>query len=336
MTEKLTPIEQRLLDELLEYHAARSRGEIIATASHAELPRFRQPLRRSHAAQNLVMFAAILVIGVVLLVRAVGAGTGPALAATPPPLHYTPAGADAPSAHALLLQLAATAARQPIRTPASAGPYAYVKTVGWYLTLGQGPGVGHVFPQTTQSWLRPNGSGRVINTTGSGSDRSVDDMRVRSGPRLFKLSTDPSRLARQLAVGHPQSDGPQERLVAFTDTASQQPIPPAAEAAILRLIADTPHLVNRGTVTDREGRPGVALSLAAPALRNAYTLILSPRTGQLLDFEQTAIGTTANRHVRPGAVVAYTIIIDAGYTTTTTQTPPSTALDRSAASPSQP
>jgi hypothetical protein len=327
MTETLTAVEQHLLDELLQYHAARSRGETIATVAPAELARFRQPLRPSQAAQNLVAFTAIVVVGVLLLVRALGAGTGAALAETPPPLHYVPAGADAPSAYALLLQLAATAARQPARTSTSPGHYAYVKTVGWYLTVGQGPGVGSVFPQTTQSWLKPNGSGRVVHVTGAGSDRTVDDMRVSSGPRLFKLSTNPTLLARQLAVGHPQSDGPQERLVAFTDTASQQPITPAAEAAILRLIAGTPHLVNRGTVIDRAGRPGVAVSLDAPQLGNAYTLIFSPHTGQLLGFEQTASGNTANRHVRPGAVVAYTTIINAGYAPTTTQTPSNTALD---------
>jgi hypothetical protein len=321
MTETLTPVEQHLLDELLQYHVARSRGEIVAAASPAEIPSFRQPLRRSHAAQNLVAFTAIVAVGALLLVRALGAGAGPALAETPPPLHYVPAGAEAPSARALLIRLAATAARQPAPTATSAGWYAYVKTVGWYLTLGQSPGAGSVFPQTTQSWLKPNGSGRVVNTTGAGSARTVDDMRVGSGPRLFKLSTDPTVLARQLAVGHPQSDGPQERLVAFTDTASQQPIAPAAEAAILRLIAATPRLVNRGAVTDRAGRSGVAVSLNAPQLGNAYTLILSPHTGQLLGFEQTAIGNAANRHVRPGAVVAYTTIINAGYTTTTSQTP---------------
>lgn len=334
MTETLTPVEQRLLDELLRYHAARSCGETIADASYAQTRSFQQPLRPSHAAQNLVVFAAIAVVGLLLLVRAIGTSTGLALAETPPPLHYVPAGPAAPSGRALLLQLAATAASQ--RAPTSTGEYAYVKTVGWYLTLGQGSGAGSTFPQTTESWLRPNGSGRVINTTGSGSARTVNDLHVGSGPRLFKLSTDLRVLAQQLAVGHPQSDGPQERLVAFTDTASQQPIPPAAEAAILRLIAETPDLVNRGTVTDRAGRPGVAVSLDATQLGNEYTLIFSSQTGQLLDSEQTAIGNTANRHVRPGAVVAYTTIISAGYTTNTTQTPSANALARSAASPSEP
>lgn len=322
MTDALTGVERRLLDELLEYHATRSRSELTLPASNVDMSRFRQSLRRSHRAQNLVVCAVIVAIGVLLVVRVIGAATGPALADTPPPLHYTPAGPGAPSARALLLRLAATAATQPAPKLINAGEYAYVKTVGWYLTLGQG--AGSVFPQTTQSWLRPNGSGRVVNTTGSGAARRVNDMRVGSGPRLFKPSTNLAVLARQLAVGHPRSDGPQERLVAFTDTASQQPITSAAEAAILRLIARTPNLVNLGTVTDRAGRPGVAVSLRAPQLGNAYTLIFSPRTGQLLGFEQTAIGNTQHRHVRPGAVVAYTTIINAGYTTSTTQTPPRT------------
>jgi hypothetical protein len=218
------------------------------------------------------------------------------------------------------LKLARTAARQRTSKPTS-GPYAYVKTTGWYVTVGQGPGVGQVFPQTTQSWLRPDGSGLVINTTGAGSHRTVDDLHIGHGPQLFRLSRNPSILARQLAVGHPLSDGPQERLVAFTDTASQQPIPPAAEATILRLIAQTPHLVNRGTVSDREGRPGVAVSLDAPRLGNEFTLILSPHTGQLLGMEQTALRNTAKGQIRLGAVVAYTTIINAGYVASTTSVP---------------
>jgi hypothetical protein len=320
MSETLTPVEQRLLDELLQFHAARSRGETVSNVPGAEVPRFRQPLRRSHAAQNLLVFTAAIALGVLLLARLIGATAGPALAATPPPLHYTPAGANASSGRALLLLLAATAARQPPTRPAS-GRYAYVKTMGWYVTLGQGPGAGQVFPQTSQSWLRPNGSGRVINVTGAGSHRTVDELHVRSGPRLFQLATTTAGVARQLNVGHPVSDGPQERLVAFSDTASQQPIAPAAEAAILRLIARNPHLVNRGTVTDRAGRPGVAVSLAAPGLGTEYTLILSPHTGQLLGVEQTALRATANGQIRRGDVLAYTTIINAGYVANTSSLP---------------
>jgi hypothetical protein len=320
MSEALTPVEQRLLDELMQFHAARSRGETGTSPPGAEIPRFRQPLRRSHAAQNLVVFVAVIALGVLLVARVIGVGAGPALAATPPPLHFTPAGADAPSGRTLLLHLAGIAARQPAAKPAS-GRYAYVKTIGWYVTLGQGPGAGQVFPQTSQSWLRPNGSGRVINVTGSGSDRSVDELHVGPGPQLFQLATTAAGVARQLTVGHPVSDGPQERLVAFADTASQQPIGPAAEAAILRLIARIPHLVNRGTVTDRAGRPGVAVSLDSPRLGNEYTLILSRRTGQLLGVEQTALRNTAKGEIRRGAVVAYTTFITAGYVDNTTSIP---------------
>jgi hypothetical protein len=317
MSDTMTPVEEHLLDELLQFHAARSRGEAVTGAG---IPNFRQPLRRSYAAQNVVVFTAVIAVGGFLLARAIGVGAGPALAAIPAPLHYTPVGVNAPSGRALLLALATTAARQPAPQPTS-GRYAYVKTTGWYVTLGQGPGAGQVFPQTSQSWLRPNGSGRVINTTGAGSGRTVDELHVGSGPRLFQLATTPGAVARQLAVGHPVSDGPQERLVAFADTASQQPIPPAAEAAILRLIARTPGLVNRGTVSDRAGRPGVAISLDAPRLGNAYTLILSPDAGQLLGIEQAALRDTANGEIRRGDVVSYTTIVSAGYVPNTTSVP---------------
>ncbi|MGH2856273.1 MAG: CU044_5270 family protein [Solirubrobacteraceae bacterium] len=320
MSGSLTGVEQRLLGELLRFHAARSRGEVIELRSAtAQRPRFRQPLRRSYAIQNLVVIGALAAVAVLLLVRATGLGTGPALAATPRPLHYNAPPPGAPTGRGVLLNLARAAARQAAPAPSPGRRYAYVKTVGWYLTLGQGAGAGHVFPQARRSWLKADGSGRMVTTTGTHTQ--ISRLTVGSEPRLLDLSTNPRVLADELAVGHPRSDGPQEQLVAFTDTASQQPISPPAEAAILRLLARTPDLVNRGSVTDRAGRRGVAVSFDATRLGNRYTLILDPRTGGLLGFEQTLIGSAARRHVRPGAVLAYTTIINAGYVDSTTSTP---------------
>jgi len=333
MTPPLSQVERRLLDELLAFHAAVRAGTPLPAGTPVRAgaspyrdavsaPRFRQPRRRSHIAQNAVVLVALACVALLLIVRATGFGSGSALAATPRPLHYISPGPGAPSGQEVLRRLAAAAAHQPARPPSRRATYAYVKTAGWYLDLSVGSGVvkSSVFPQTTQSWLRPDGSGRIVTVTG-GAQANVDSFTVHRDPRLFDLSTDPHILARQLAVGHPLSDGPQEQLVAFTDTASQQPIRPAVEATILRLLAKIPGLINSGMVRDRAGRIGVAVSLDSASFRDRYTLILDPRTGRLLGFEQTLRGSPGRIPVRRGAVLAYTTIYSSGYVTNTTNTP---------------
>lgn len=322
MSEPLSQVEQRLLQELLSFHAARleNRPSPKHVGEKQAWTGFQQPRRRSHRVQKLVVFAALLAVSVLLIVRGAGLGSGPARAATPAPLHYMAPGPGAPTGRAILLQLAKAAARQPAPPTASGGSYAYVKTVGWYLdsAIGGGTVTSWVARQVGQSWLKPNGSGRVVLVTNG----RVDDFKVRSGgPPHFVLSTNPTVLARQLAVGHPASNGPAEKFVAFTDTARQQPIPPPAEAAILRLLARIPGLINSGTVIDRAGRPGIAISLDAAYDRARYTLIFDPHTAQLLGEDDTVIRSDPALHLRPGTVDSYFMITKTGYVSNTTSTP---------------
>lgn len=323
MSEPLSQVEQRLLQELLSFHAARleNRPSPKHVGESQAWTGFEQPRRRSHRIQNLVVFAALLAVSVLVIVRSAGLGSAPAVAATPRPLHYMAPGPGAPSGRATILQLAKAAAHHPAPPTASGGAYAYVKTVGWYLdsAIGGGTITSRVVPQLSQSWLRPNGSGRVVHVT----DGRVDDFEVRSGPPLFVLSSNPTVLARQLAVGHPASNGPAEKFVAFTDTARQQPIPPPAEAAILRLLARIPGLINNGTVIDRAGRRGIAISLdsAYSGAPTRYTLIFNPYTGQLLGEDDTVIRTAPALHLRPGSVISYFMITKTGYVSNTTSTP---------------
>jgi hypothetical protein len=325
MNEPLTRVEQRLLDELLTFHAAHQPQAASSQPLAADLPRFGQPLRRSHLIQNLVVLGMILIVGGVLLVRAAGLGGGSAAAAIKP-LHYTPPGPGAPSGSQLLRALADIAAHQPAApTPTPHGRYAYVKTSGWYTIGGQGPGVGSTFPQSTQSWTLPDGAGRSLTVTGTGSHRRVDDLHVRKGPPVFDLSTNPRLLTHQLAVGHPRSGVPAEQLVDFEDLDHRQPIPPAADAAILKLLAQIPHLTNHGTVTDRAGRHGIAVSLDTSEFGGGIreTLVFDPHTGQLLSYEETLIRQPKGSpdQFPIGAVLSYTDILRAGYVNNATSTP---------------
>lgn len=295
----------------------------VNTRPHAKRRRGRLEL-----IQNTAVAVAVLVLATVLIAHALRSSTV-TLAVTPKPLAYHMPPLGAPSGRQELLKLAAAAARQPTG-PAEHPRYAYAETRGWYLRtqIGGRTASSVVVPSTTESWLATNGSGRehTVSEEPDGS-RSVDDFNPTSGPPILRLSTDVSVLKRQLALGHPASDGPVEQFVALTDLARQQPLSAPAESAILRLLARAPGLINSGGVIDREGRPGVAVSLdsayAGPLTR--YTWIFDRHTGKLLGDEETLIGNPGKLKVRKGSVLASTAYLASGWVTNTSSRPARTS-----------
>lgn len=315
--ERLSKVERRLLDELLAFRAALP---LDPPGQPAQSPGPTGALRsRGRRIQNAVVATAILALLAVIVAHQIR-GTDTTPAATPAPLAYHLPAHGGISGRQELLDLAAAAARQP--APPTAHPrYAYTLTQGWYLDTrvdGQAT-TSAVIPSTTEQWVAPNGWGHVRRVTRRpDGGRSVDDFTYRNGPPLQNLSTNATVLARQLAVGHPVSNGPVERFVALTDLAAQQPISPRVEAAILRLLARTPGLINQGSVIDRAGRPGVAVGLNSSYAGGPerYTWIFDRTTGALLGQEETLIRDPGGLHVRPGSVIAYTTFLSAGWTAT--------------------
>lgn len=298
----------------------------------------RPPAKRSwpEVVSLWTVAAAILALGVLLAAHAISGSGSPALAATPPPLAYR-ASLQGPSGRAVLLRLATTAARQP--SAAASGRYGYVKTAGWYLDtrVAAANTTSAIVPSVTESWIAADGSGRVLERAGSTSPgphlldatpgQVLDDFKLRAGPRMYPatLSTDPRVLARELALGHPTSIGPVERFVAVTDLALDRPISSQLEAAVLRVLANLPGLIDSGSVTDRAGRTGVAVSLISRRdypgeYRDRYTLIFAP-TGTLLGEEETLISGTGKLNVRIPAVISYTAFLASGYVNSTTARP---------------
>lgn len=334
----LTKLEQRLLDELLAFRAtlpsAPDVGESVRAARPAACRGRRARMRRGwlERISLAAVIAAILSLAVVIVAH-ISSRQG-ALAATPTPLAYHTSAGDR-SGRVLLLDLAAVAAKQP-GEPANHAVYAYVKRAGWYLdTRVAGASSSSTVTATeTESWTAADGSGREV-TRRAGGDRShvsattqgpvMDqlDLRANEDEPLIPLSTNPSVLAQQLDTGHPRRIGPVERFVAFTDLANQQPIPAHVESAILRLLARSPGLIDSGVVTDRAGRPGVAVSLDSSysGVLTRYTLILDPRTGGLLGEEETLIGNPRKLDVRSPAVLSYTVFLASGYVDTPTSEP---------------
>ncbi len=267
-------------------------------------------------AQIAMAAVAVALVGSFALRGASGGGSA-AFAATPQPLTYF-APLHALPASQLLMGLADVAARQP---PLSDGRYAYVKTLSWYLDArgGSAPSSA-VVPQSTETWRAPDGSGRTVIRTGAflNEPAQVDDQAVGRGrldvpwnPAL--LSTQAPVLARQLAAGHPLSNGPAERFAAARDLAREGPIPPGVQAALLRVLAAEPSLVDRGSVIDRAGRHGAAVSVDSTysGLPTRYTLIFDPSSGALLGSEAMLTATSGALQVHVPAIVEYTTILEA-------------------------
>lgn len=243
-------------------------------------------------------------------------------AATPQPLIYrAPA---PPSGRDVLLQLAAVAARPHAGQAGARAPYAYVKRQEWRLP---GEISGAPVPSQVESWREPDGGGRILSVTRKLTGSTVDDAKVPPGHPLPALSTSETVLARRFAFGAPMSGASARQFVELTNLAGTQPIAPLVEAAILRLVARIPGLVNSGTVIDRDGRAGVAVSLASAytGALISYTLIFDQSTGALLEADQTLAGNPGRLNVRPGSVLAYTTFLAWGYVADTATRPPTPA-----------
>jgi hypothetical protein len=260
--------------------------------------------------------AAVVATGAVVLLAAGlilvphGGGGGSAYAMTPPLLRYRTTAA-APSGQELLRQLAVLAERQ---SPKPAGRYDFVKTRGWYLDfrVASGSATGQLDPTFRQQWIAPEGSGRLEETRG---DRTTLNDNVSSsslaGPQEWP--TDPSALRAELAKSHPNY-GTFEWFTALGDVWNVQVVSPRLQAGLLRMLANERQLTNAGTVTDRIGRTGVAVSTESSnsGLNTRYTLIFDPKTGMLLDFEQVLL-EAGKLPVKVPATSNYTVWITTGH-----------------------
>ncbi len=267
-------------------------------------------LRRRPGLRLVAVVAATVGLVTVIAVAAPavlpGHRSGSAYAATPPLLDYY---GSRQSPRDLLLTLAAAARRQP--EPA-AGRYDYIQTEGWYLDTA-----GHVFhaqvdPTRREDWIDAAGSGRIEETrrgirTGTSQLYGAGQL---GGPP--PLPPDPAAVRAELAK-RSHGYGDFEWLVAVHDVWLAQVVVPRVQTAMLQALAGLPDLSVKGTVTDRAGRPGVAVTTtsAYTGLRENYTMIFDPHTGALLDYEEVTLDA-GDFHVRVPATINYTVWLHSG------------------------
>jgi hypothetical protein len=212
---------------------------------------------------------------------------------TPPALGFLspvpPSGSD------VLLRLSAVAASQSSPPWPAGAPYAYVRVRRWRLPAHDVQA--KVAPVTAAAW-RARSQVPALSVS-----RAVAVQVLATGSR-----------SGSWAPGWEFAD-----LVALTRS---RPVPGAAQAILLRLLATIPGTVNDGTTTDRGGRTGAAVSLdsAYSGEPITYTLIFNPSTGALLESDETLAGPPHRLNALKGSVVAFTTFESSGYVTSRTAT----------------
>ncbi|MEJ7690755.1 MAG: CU044_5270 family protein [Nocardioidaceae bacterium] len=272
-----------------------------------------QLVRRPSARIGLIVASAVLAaIGL----HVVEGGGGAAMAMTPPvlPTAHQPTTEDAA---AQLRQIAELVAAQPDDT--GSGDAAIIEMQSWSLfTRIDGEQVtSEVVPEVTTKRVEADGSAEYTSSytfaDGSTNVETASVTNALSWP-LRGLSADPATLAAQLSAGHTQQ-GAAGRFDAVVDAYRQMPIGPPARAAILRYLAGTDGIASVGSVTDRIGREGLGFTLNSDysGLPTRYMVVISPTTGELLDYEETLTGDAGKLNVQTPAVVNYIVWKDARY-----------------------
>jgi hypothetical protein len=301
--------EQDVLEIALE--SLRSRRESgIAPARR----RRRRPRRRT----VIAIAAAGLAMAIAVPIALPGGGTG---------------GAD-PAAAGVLHRVALRAAKQPPEPTPGPGQYLYTRSESFSTHLYV-VGDGNTFlfhqPSSGESWIAPDGSGRLLDISGAVTFPTEKDRAtwVAAGsPDLYEnltedelfdpgelyiadhadLPSDPEELLelieRREVIGGPSGDW--ETFAIIGDLLRETSLQPKVRGALYQVAAELPGVELLGRVVDGGGRPGVAVAYTnrnddAP---HRLELIFDPTTAKLLGENEVLVAdsTVDVESGGPGAI----------------------------------
>lgn len=255
-------------------------------------------------------------------------------------------GADEAAA-AMLRKVSRRAAAQPAAPGPGPGQFLYTKQESFQTfmyVVGNGePNFFFEQPQTRESWIAPDGSGRILEVPGpvtfptatdraawvsAGSPDLADTLggedRFGPGELPFQdfsdLPTNPTKLLdvieQREIVGGPDGDWETFRIVG--DLLRETYTTPAVRAALYEVAAELPGVELVGGVTDQAGRPGVAVAYTYDVSRIEW--IFDPKTAELLGerevlLEDSTLDTSNNApgDIYGGAGPAGTITYDSTF-----------------------
>lgn len=286
--------EQDVLDLALESLRTRQEADLGPAGRH-------RPARRRRTA--IAIAAAGVAIGIAVPIALPGGGTG---------------GAE-PAAAALLHRVALRAAQQPPEPAPEPGQYLYTRSESFSTSVYvAGEGTTFLFrqPNTRESWIGPDGSGRILNASGAVTFPTAEDQATwiaAGSPDLYEnltddesygpgellsldytdLPTDPEELLdlieRREVIGGPSGDW--ETFAIIGDLLRETSTSPKVRAALYQVAAELPGVELVGRVVDGAGRAGVAVAYTnwdseAPSRRE---LIFDPTTAALLGEDEVLV-----------------------------------------------
>jgi hypothetical protein len=226
-----------------------------------------------------------------------------------------------PSAREALLQLSAVAAHTALNTTSQTGRYAYVELQTWRLADQTGSGRRPTEPLTrvTSTWRAANGTGREVTVRRTLHGYRTVITTLPAAAALPSLTGDTTELAPRLGIGPAHLIGHRvalaEQLATLAAITAEEPVPPAAQAEILRLLAAERGFVNAGTARDRAGGLDDAITFTEPTDGTTVrdTLLFDRRTGALRELDRMLVGNGGRSIAAPqGAVIAYTLFRQSG------------------------
>ncbi|MBX7267532.1 hypothetical protein KIF24_16845 [Micromonospora sp. Llam7] len=221
---------------------------------------------------------------------------------------------------------ASTPAREPLHAlvasivasgcDATTGSYAHIRIRQWAADTASTRGRTRTVTilHDEQRWRADDGSGRIISTRHPATGDPTHDQTHPAGglPAAVTgpLATDPALLAGQINDIHPiTAIGPPAALRALADINGWHTPNLAVRAAAIAVLRDTDGLLHHGTVTDRAGRPGIAVSATSPDNTTRDLIILDPRTGDLLASELTLLRDPGQLGITEPTVADYVLYL---------------------------
>ena len=229
------------------------------------------------------------------------------------------------------------------------GEYAYTKSVGAYFDQQdrQGHTWGALVRTTREIWIGADGTGRIRQRSATpvflapgdrarweqagsppitelSSGETYDRRFARLGPpleiegfhqnQLLRLANNPDALRDAIRAAAEKTQNPlgYEMLTIVGDLLRESVAPPRLRASLYQVAADIPGIELVGTVTDRAGRRGTAVSASRGDTR--LELIFDPRTSVLLAMEEALVHRIPDTAAPSGTVLAYTLYLNSSIT----------------------
>ncbi|MEV4481874.1 CU044_5270 family protein [Micromonospora coxensis] len=274
--------------------------------------------------------AAVVVAGVAVV--QIAGPSAPVLAATPPPLSLQYAH-NPPPARDALLRLATTLQSGPTGTD-QGGRFSFVQVGQWSLNMASGKGgtAVAVVPQVVSTWRAPDGSGKIatVDLDSFAIDQRPDAATVIAAAShraatvenypvgelaavvAEPLPRDVTALERALYAHQPRANGPKSAVRAVADLYRTNTVDRDVRVAVLQFLARTDAVLLRGTVTDRLGREGLAVSVDSDGGGTRDLLVFDRHTGWLLAYESMYLRPPEKLPVRTPAVFSYVLYLDHG------------------------